>query len=235
MKADTIVSELTGTLRSGGAALVGFADMHEVPADARLGLPRAVSIAVALNPAIIAGIIGGPTAEYYGEYMRANALLDALGASAAGILQRHGCQAQAASATTSHYDRITLVTRLPHKTAATRAGLGWIGKCALLVTTDFGPAVRLTTVLTDAPLPCGQPVNDSGCGACDACVEVCPGHAPSGRQWRLGLARADFFDAFACEKAAHSLALQRTGIDHTFCGMCIAACPWTQAYIRQAM
>ena len=57
-----------------------------------------------------------------------------------------------------------LGAELPHKTVATRAGIGWIGKCALLVTEKYGSAIRLTTVLTDMDLETDQPINGSKCG-----------------------------------------------------------------------
>ena len=43
-------------------------------------------------------------------------------------------------------------TALPHKTIATRAGIGWIGKSALLVTAKYGSAIRLSSILTDTPI-----------------------------------------------------------------------------------
>ena len=52
------------------------------------------------------------------------------------------------------------------KTAATRAGLGWIGKTALLVTPEWGPAVRLGTVFTYAALGAGE---RSGTGSFAGC------------------------------------------------------------------
>ena len=49
--------ELTTFLKSqGGAAIVGFADLHEIPQDVRDNYPFGVSIAVALDPYIISGI-----------------------------------------------------------------------------------------------------------------------------------------------------------------------------------
>ena len=75
-------------------------------------------------------------------------------------------------------------TRLPHKTAATRAGLGWIGKCALLVTEQYGSGIRLSTILTDAPLEVGVPVEASRCGGCTACQSVCP--PPGDHRQQLG-------------------------------------------------
>jgi epoxyqueuosine reductase QueG len=117
----------------------------------------------------------------------------------------------------------------------TLAGLGWIGKCALLITEDFGSAIRLNRVLTDAPLPTGTPIVASRCRDCRACVDACPGRAPTGEPWQQGKPRDLFFDAFACRRAAREMAQEKTGIIGTFCGICVAACPWTQKYIRRSI
>jgi epoxyqueuosine reductase QueG len=60
-------------------------------------------------------------------------------------------------------DEAGFASDLPHKTVATRAGLGWVGKSALLISDRFGAALRLTSVLTDAPLPVAKGVNVSNC------------------------------------------------------------------------
>ncbi len=220
-------------LREAGAALVGFAGLERLPPEARHGCPRAVSIAVALDPAVVAGIASGPTPAYHAEYRRANALLGHLARLAAGLLRERGFDARACEPTTEEYDRATLSSALPHKTAATLAGLGWIGKCALLVTRDFGAAVRLTTVLTGAPLEAGAPVGESSCGECAACVAACPAGAPSGRPWSAGMPRGEFFDAFACERNAKAMSGAR-GIAATICGICVASCPWTRRFLARA-
>lgn len=62
-----------------GADLVGFADVSCLPVEIRDGLTRAVSVAVALDPASIRDIAAGPTAAYFAEYERANTLLDRRG------------------------------------------------------------------------------------------------------------------------------------------------------------
>jgi epoxyqueuosine reductase QueG len=216
-----------------GAALVGYADLGVLPPEQRDDLPRGVSIVVPLDPMVVAGIEEGPTRAYHAEYERANALLNALAADAAALLEAEGHRAKSLVATDADFDPTTHSTRLPHKTVATRAGLGWIGKCALLVTETFGSAVRLTSVLTDAELPVGEPVDTSRCGACTACVEVCPGRAPSGGEWRAGIARDSFFNASSCREAARAMAA-KVDIDETICGMCIAACPHTRSYVRPA-
>jgi len=225
-----IVNDFTGLLRSRGADLVAFADLHDIPSDVRHGLPFGISIAVALNPKIISGIQDGPTKEYYDEYNRANHLLNSLGRFAAEFLEERGHQAKSFAATDVGIDPRTHSTPLPHKTVATRAGLGWIGKCALLVTKPFGSAARITTVLTDAELPTGDPVNTSQCGDCRVCVDACPADAPSGKNWQVDVHRDSFFNAFACCKTARAMSSERIGILITICGICIAVCPWTKKY-----
>ena len=224
--------ELQTFLSSRGADLVGFADLGEIPGNIRHNIPSGISIGVALAPRIVSEISDGPTPQYYEEYKRVNDLLDMLGQSAVELLKRNGCNATNLSATYDH-NPATLSTPLPHKTVATRAGLGWIGKCALLVTREFGSAVRITTVLTDADITPGQPVNASMCGECIACVEACPGHAPSGTNWQPDLPRDSFYNAFACRSTARELCMKNVGVRETICGRCIAACPWTKKYIEK--
>jgi len=212
------------------AAVVGCADLGVLPAENRAGLPKGVCIGVGLTPSIVAGIAGGPTKAYGGEYDRANALLQRLGEDCAAYLRERGFRAVSCEPTVEVRDYKTLSTLLPHKTVATRAGIGWIGKCALLVSKTHGSAVRYNTVLTDAPLPAGTPVLEPSCGDCSACVDACPAHAPSGRDWRPELQREDFFDAFACRDASRRQA-RESGLDHTICGICIAACPFTRRHL----
>ena len=226
--------ELVTFLKSQGADLIGFADLQEIPPGVRDNFPLGISIGVALNPDIIAGIQDGPNQQYYEEYQRANHLLDTLGSRAARFLEQRRNKASNFTATEGGIDLQTLSTKLPHKTTATRAGLGWIGKCALLVTQEFGSAVRLTTVLTDANLPTGEPVNTSQCGDCTACVDICPGQAISGTHWQAGIPRETLYNAFTCRETAREYEKRRKGVHDSICGICIAACPWTQKYLERA-
>lgn len=195
-------------------------------------MPSAVSIAVALDASVIAGIRDGPSQEYQAEYRRANALLWNLAELTRSMIEDSGYGAIAKAATHEGIDPQTQSTLLPHKTVATKAGLGWIGKCALLVTEKYGSAVRITTVLTDAELETAVPVESPRCGDCVICVESCPGGAPSGRSWTSNGERDSFFDAFACAKAARQQALARLRVDDTICGICIAVCPCTIQYTQ---
>jgi len=229
-------SLIESQLKSQGACLVGFADVSGLPAAATASMKHAISIAVALEAAIIKEISNGPTRRYYGEYKRVNELLSDLCAGAVDTLRAIGNRAVAIEPTIEINEAIrkTLTTSLPHKTVATRAGLGWIGKSALLITKEYGPAVRLATVLTDAPLEAGEPIDDSHCGDCAECVVRCPAKAISGRYWKAGSPRDSIYDAFACcaEAKKRSRAID---IHATICGICINACPWTQKYISREL
>jgi epoxyqueuosine reductase len=219
-------------LKEQGADLVGFADVADLPADMTGGLSTAISIAVRLDPSIVNEISNGPTQRYYKEYVRVNELLGKLCVQVADLLTSCGRRARAIEATTANFNSRTLRMPVQHKTIATRAGLGWIGKSALLITEEYGPAVRLGSVLTDAELETGEPIDSSRCGECHKCVDRCPAGAIAGSNWSLGAPRESMFDAFVCCDTARRLA-GRQGIEARICGICINACPWTQKYISR--
>ncbi|MFA7281978.1 MAG: hypothetical protein WC100_17990 [Sterolibacterium sp.] len=66
------------------------------------------------------------------------------------------------------------------RAAAVEAGLGSWGENGLLVTRDFGSAVRICGVLTDAPLMADRPLAEDVCDHCMDCVTTCPPQALSG-------------------------------------------------------
>ncbi|PKN35230.1 MAG: epoxyqueuosine reductase [Deltaproteobacteria bacterium HGW-Deltaproteobacteria-19] len=231
---DDIRSQLKIALYRKGASLLGFADLRNLPPDCRKSLPIGLSIAVALDPMVVTGIETGPTPSYFEEYGRINRLLAELGRAAADILADRGWKAVPAEPTREVFSP-DFRTPLPHKTVATRAGLGWIGRNALLITEPYGSAVRLMTVLTDAPFTVSPPVETSRCGTCRLCVDACPGRAPRGEEWGVGKDRDDILDVHACYGTARSLS-GRAGIAATtICGICIACCPWTRRYLRQSL
>jgi len=217
-----MTEELVRFLETQGADIVGTSDVGEVLPSRFSALPFAVTIGIRLSDAVLCEVSEGPTKLYFAHYRAVNALLDMIATKCVGWLQRKGYNALAipASQTTNEAG---IVGDFPHKTAANLAGLGFIGKNALFISREFGPRVRLATVLTDMPLPAVkmQPVL---CGSCRACADACPCGAISGRMWSADAARGDIVDAALCSQYMKK-AYQHIGRG-VVCGVCMAVCPW---------
>ena len=127
-------------LREKGAALMGVADLRGIVAgELQLG----VSVAIPVPAEIVHDLQTAPTFAYLEAYAALNAQLNDIVTSGAGFLRERGYRAIANTTKAVHQDA-DWRTPLPHKTVATREGLGWIGKSCLLVTEAFGSAVRLS-------------------------------------------------------------------------------------------
>jgi epoxyqueuosine reductase QueG len=188
-------------------------------------LPFAISFGMRIRPDVIAEVVDGPTPAYFGEYKRLNKALAETAAALAELLTGHGAVAVPCKPTAHDVEGVhdwTDAGVFPHKTAATQAGLGWIGKTALFVSPLLGPRVRLATVFTDLELPCGEPVTSGRCAGCRRCVDACPAGAGRDLQWRAGMPRADIYDARACELQCARNEGEKGGL----CGICIAVCPF---------
>lgn len=224
-----LTAPLAALLREQGARLVGFGDMSGLSHD---GLNSAVALALPLPADTVAGIGSGPTRNYFQQYHALNRELDRLAEITAQYIARQGFRA-VAQTTTTVVEAAGYRTEVPHKTCATRAGLGWIGKSALLVTPEYGPAVRLSSVLTDGQFDVyGRPIDVSRCGSCTKCATACPGHAIHGKLWDVTVQREQLVDVEACRSAARKLAAECIHEKITLCGKCIQVCPYTQAYLK---
>ncbi|MBN1294183.1 MAG: epoxyqueuosine reductase [Candidatus Latescibacteria bacterium] len=228
---DTLQLQINSVLMDNGASLVGFSDISDLSDDIRHSMNYAVSIAVALDPAIVGNISAGPTLDYFGEYKRVNSLLSGLCRKAGDVIRKNGYNAVTIDPTTENFNLITLTTPLPHKTSAIRAGFGWIGKSALLVTEKYGAAIRLATVLCNAEFDVENTATESKCVECRECVIHCPAKAIAGHNWEPGHERSRVYNAHECRETALTLS-GNIGIHATICGICINVCPWTQKYIR---
>jgi epoxyqueuosine reductase QueG len=63
---------------------------------------------------------------------------------------------------------------LSKKRMAQMAGIGAFGKQSLIIHPEYGPWLRLRSVLTDVELVPTEPFTEDLCGDCNKCVESCP-------------------------------------------------------------
>jgi len=218
--------QLAVLLESLGASFVGFSNVAGKTDDRLKAYNYAVTIGVRLSDAIIDEISDKPTYTYFHHYRTVNALLDQIALRGLLFIQQQGFRAFAvpASQTVNDVD-IPYSGIFQHKTAAVLAGLGRMGKNGLFLHNEYGPRVRLATILTDMEVPC--PVKDSSmergdCGDCNLCVVACPAMALTGREWHEGAAREDIVDAKACSEYMNKN-FKHIGRG-SVCGICIRVC-----------
>ena len=224
----TLTDKLQTLLRDQGADLVGVGDMSRVEG---CKLKTGVAVAVALPRHVILDLREAPTKEYYDLYHSLNQTLNEIVLAGERFLQSEGFEAWAQTTDRVKASRSN-VALIPHKTVATRAGLGWIGKNCLLVTPQYGAAVRISSLLTDAPLECAAPFDRSRCGACDICVRSCPAQALTGALWEAGLQRDAIVDVEKCHEKQAEIMVKATGIETDLCGKCFAVCAYTRKYLE---
>ncbi|MDR0661127.1 MAG: hypothetical protein LBG19_10095 [Prevotellaceae bacterium] len=111
-------------------------------------------------------------------------------------------------------------TLLPHKTIATKAGIGWIGKNNLFITPWFACSLCIGTVWTDIPIQTtGADTIPPECGVCQVCIDICEVGALKGHSWSTESNREDIITVDKC----------------TTCIKCMVHCPWTHRYIREML
>ena len=214
-----------------GYHIWGFADLTGLLHERFRGYDYGVVVGKKLDDRIIDSVINGPNSEYYNLYIDTNRYLSGLVREIADELTALGIKSLAINPTQNEVDRAddydqTLRHTFSHKMAATRAGLGWIGKTDLLISRKFGPRLRLATILVDYPLkPLNPPIDESECGECDKCVEACPAQAANGKLWNIHVDRDEFYSAAKCRETANRLSIERINQDMRLCGICVSVCP----------
>lgn len=212
--------------------IYGFADLQGLLPKKYTDFRYGISIGKRLDDKIINDLINGPTIEYFIHYNNANKQLEELTKEIHKVLLSNNIYSLPIVPTISvgskDYKRYlkSLSYDISHKMIATRAGLGWIGKTDLLITKEFGPRLRLVTILLKQnPGYNRKPIEKSKCGDCNICVVNCPAKAATGLKWNVTIHRDEFFDAFKCREKCGELAKQTLNVDERICGLCIRVCP----------
>lgn len=114
---------------------------------------------------------------------------------------------------------------ISHRAIARTAGVGWIGKSLNLITKEFGPRIRFASILTNAPLEPGKPLENK-CGECKDCIDSCIVGALKNTSFKEYPKEREL--ALDIDKCI--LKLQEFSKDPDVgvmvCGICLKACPW---------
>jgi epoxyqueuosine reductase QueG len=213
-----------------GAAIVGIADLGPLkeglktdPPDLLQHYTVAVSIALPLDMRSVAAMRGEPTPAYAADCRDINAKLNAMTEDIVQRIKSLGYRAEAVPASKKLVEGGTEGS-VSHKAIAIMAGLGWQGKSLLLVTPQYGPRVRLSSVLTDMPLKIDSPVKNR-CGNCTKCTEACPAGAIRNVNTDFHYtSRDEALDLDKCHRNTLRY-MEVPGVEYTFCGQCIPVCP----------
>ena len=115
---------------------------------------------------------------------------------------------------------------------AERAGLGWIGKNANLLTRDLGSWLLLGEILTTAALRADPGPHPDFCGSCTACLDACP----TGAILEAGVVDANRCISYWTIEHRGAVPAERRGdiSDWIFgCDVCQDVCPWNRSFARE--
>lgn len=216
-----MLGKLISELNTRGADFVKIVDVSMLKTKENQGFTTAVLIGMALSPGFIMRMteenITGRT-----EFDEKEDAADRLAEWAADFIEAKGFRAFAQSEDNLSlhglFDEATKTSVLPHKKLAVMAGLGWIGENNLLVTREYGCALCMCSILTDAPLSAeNRPAVSSQCCGCTICKDICPAGVIHGTKWEPGMNRDLIVDVYHC----------------ITCLKCLINCPWTQGYMKK--
>jgi epoxyqueuosine reductase QueG len=207
-------------LKRKGADIIRFADLSSLSIKINRGFSKAILIGILLSKEYITNLCATIQTDF-SEFSEKEHKADKLAEWTAEYLQEQGYNAFAQSeeniGQNGYFNTETKSSILPHKTIALLAGLGWIGKNNLLITQDYGCAICMCSVLTDAPIDVKMlPLINSKCGECDICKQICPTNAILGNVWSMNCNRDMLIDVFRCEG----------------CLKCLLHCQWTVNYAK---
>jgi epoxyqueuosine reductase len=112
------------------------------------------------------------------------------------------------------------------RSLAAMAGLGWIGKNASLISSEYGSFVFIGELITDLEMEYGTPLPDR-CGTCSRCINACP----TGAIVEPGV--IDSRRCISCWTIEHKgdidIKMKGKFRDWIFgCDICQEVCPWNR-------
>jgi len=242
MKVKSIKDELIDKVKEMGIPLVGFAPVErwpdppkELPNKFKDWIPEefwpqsiypeARTVIVIGLPVQLPIVETAPSIYYHELYNIVNTLLDSKGYEISNFLTEKGYPS--IFLPRDGYGDIEVLLKNPvaffsHKHAAYLAGMGSFGENNVILTKEYGPRVRFTSIFTTAVIE-GDPIpGEDLCTHCKRCITQCPVNAIEGTE--LEDDSGDFFrpiDKIACANRSKML---RKNFKSP-CGICIKVCP----------
>jgi epoxyqueuosine reductase len=118
------------------------------------------------------------------------------------------------------------------KPIAEKAGLGWIGKHTNLINRDAGSWFFLGELYIDLPLPVDA-AEESHCGTCRACIDVCPTGAIVA-PYRLDARRCISYLTIELKESIPTEFRKAIGNRIYGCDDCQLFCPWNKFAARSS-
>ncbi len=243
MNFNPIKEELIIKAREMGIPLIGFAPVErwshppkELPNKFKEWIPEEFwpqSIYPETKTVIVIGlpvqlpiVETAPSIYYHELYTIVNNLLDSKAYELSNYLTDKGCPS--IYLPRDGYGNIDILLKNPvaffsHKHAAYLAGMGSFGENNVLLTKDYGPRVRFTSIFTSAIIE-GDPITgDKLCTHCKRCANQCPVNAISKSSESSNDSDDNYrpIDKIAC--ATRSKKLRKDY--RSPCGICIKVCP----------
>ena len=113
------------------------------------------------------------------------------------------------------------------KALARNAGLGWIGKHSNLLHPQAGSWFFIGEIYTDLPLPVDKEFAGEHCGACTACIDVCPTRAIIG-PYRVDARRCISYLTIEYRGSIPEEFRAAIGNRVYGCDDCQLVCPWNR-------
>ena len=212
-----------------GASKVGFADVNGLASEF-VDFPNGISLVLKIPKETIQLVKDEEYEKYWKSFHREIGKLTKISRKGERYIKNLGYDAFALTMKRNECDMEKLLSILPYKTIATKAGLGWIGRSALFVTPEYGSAVALGAILTDMPLELGKPITDSECDDCTNCQDACPVDAINPQKWNDRLNRSDIIDIEACGE--YIISQYKVGLG---CTKCMSECKLTLEYLKKEL
>jgi len=219
---------ITGKARDLGAELVGFASVRrweefgDIPGDyyPQRVWPLAKTVISLGVPQWLPIVDAAPSELGREQYMITNALLDEAAYRLAAFLNRNGWAA--INICRDGYGESDTLRRktaavFSHVWAAHYAGLGRVGWNHTLLTREYGPRLRLVSVLTALEVESDPLIAPELCTRCMLCRKICPPGALTGGK-----------DSRFAEMDKHRCLEHGSRLRRAFrnpCGFCTRVCP----------